>query len=143
MKTRISSLWIVENYVEHAFVLNFLVVELVRVVNVEVEVGVEVEVEELDVDHRVGHLDHLGHENHLVLMMFVTNVEVKNEENFLIEGNDKETWTYFQCHSCLNWNEKRSRSVKNLIWLRSNIYLDRGHYAYDCEIRLRRQRRLR
>lgn len=120
---------------EHAFVLNFLVVELVQVVKVEVE--------ELDVDHRVGHLDHLGHENHLVLMMFVTNVEVKKEENCLIEGNDKETWTFFQCHSCLNWNEKRSRSVKNLIWLRSNIYLDRGHYAYDCEIRLRRQRRLR
>lgn len=77
------SLLIVENYVGHEFVWNFLVVELVQVEKVEVE--------ELDVDHRVGHLDHLGHENHIVLMMFVTNVEVKKEENCLIEGNNDET----------------------------------------------------
>jgi hypothetical protein len=59
-------------------------------------------------------VDHLDQENLLVHTMFATNVEVYFHKNL-------STKTY------------------SLIFEIS----DRGHYAYDCEIRLRRQRRMR
>lgn len=60
-------------------------------------------------------VDHLDQENHLVPKMSVTNVVV----------------SFF-------WNQTNKHSFLCLLWT-----LDRGHYAYDCEIRLRRQRRLK
>jgi hypothetical protein len=58
-------------------------------------------------------VDHLDQEKLLVHMMFVMNVEV-------------------------NLKKKNFHSLNNYF-----SFLDRGHYAYDCEIRLKRQRRMK
>jgi len=58
-------------------------------------------------------VDRHAQKKHLVHMMFVMNVVV----------------------SYSNLNQRN--------FTRKLVFLDRGHYAYDCEVRLRRQRRMR
>ena len=125
---RILLLRHVGNYVVHVSEWNSLTVVRVQVARAADE--------EVVVDHQV---DRLGHENHLVLMTFVTNVEVREKRRK--EQREKE-----MSSSCLGGDEEddhRSLSLCSNQLKIECLCLDRGHYAYDCEIRLRRQRRLR